>query len=499
MTIHATSLSSVRRALIGLGVIGFLLGLVVAAITLKSDHVEHRALEAALVVVVAWSFIGTGLYAWDRRPDNILGALMVAVGFAWYLPALWASEVPALFIFGLMMGSAPFAFIVHMLFAFPDGHVGSRFNRILVATGYSLCFVVAIVPVLFLDTPAKDECDGCPENPVLLSDSHETAELIYQGMSVIGVFALGAIVVQFVRRARTVSDVYERRRDAPVWVAGAVTMLLLASSLASNFGPEQGNYDDVLYYLARAAIVTVPFAFLLGLLRQRLTAAEETELENIRLDAELQARLDELHRSRARIVQAEHTARRELERDLHDGAQQHLVSLALDLRLARNRLPEDPREAARILDEANEKLGRATEELRELARGIHPAVLSDRGLSAAVDGLATRTPLPVEVQEDLNGRLSPEVEAAAYFVVAEALTNVAKHAGADSARVAIHRDNGALDVSVADDGAGGANLSGSGLRGLADRVAAFDGTLDVHSPEGEGTVVRARIPLPAVR
>jgi signal transduction histidine kinase len=491
------SLNSLRRALIGLGVLGFLLGLVIAAITLKSGHIEAPVIEAGLVLVIAWSFIGTGLFAWYRSPDNILGALMVGVGFAWYLAGLVASEVPALFIVGLMMTSAPFAFIIHLLFAFPTGRVESRFNRFLVVLAYLVCYVVSIVPVLFLATPDKEGCEGCPENPVLVDNSLSTADAIYQGMSFIGVIALGAIVVRFVRRAKSVSDLEVRRRDAPVWVAGAITTFLLATSLLSNFGPEKGSYDDVIFYLARFAVATLPFAFLLGLFRHRLTAAEQTELENVRLDAELSARLDELRQSRARIVQAEHTARRELERDLHDGAQQRLVGLALDLRLARSKLPDDPEEAAKLLDEAHEKLGQATEELRELARGIHPAVLSDRGLNAAVDALATRTPLPVEVEQDLDGRLPAEVEAAAYFVVAEALTNVAKHAEADAARVTIQRENGALDVSVADDGGGGANAEGSGLRGLADRLSAFDGTLDVHSPEGEGTVVRARIPLPS--
>jgi signal transduction histidine kinase len=300
--------------------------------------------------------------------------------------------------------------------------------------------------------------------------------------------------VHLVRRART-PDPAERRSQEPVWWAGGATVFLFAASLVTNLGPEAGNYDDVIWYLANFVIATVPFAFLLGLLRTRLSEADVMAEENVRLDAELQARLDDLRDSRARIVQAGDAARRKLERDLHDGAQQRLVGLALDLRLAREKLEDDPKTAGAMLDEASAELARATDELRELARGIHPAVLSDRGLEAAVESLANRAPLPVEIDASLDGRLPAPVESAAYFVVSEALTNVVRHSGADQAGVGIRRDNGRLLVEVRDDGAGGADAAGSGLRGLADRVAALDGTLRVDEPAVGGTVVRADIPL----
>ena len=150
-----------------------------------------------------------------------------------------------------------------------------------------------------------------------------------------------------------------------------------------------------------------------------------------------------------------------------------------------------------MLDDASAELAKATEELRELARGIHPAILSDRGLEAAVESLAQRAPLPVEIDASVDGRLPEPVEAAAYFVVSEALTNVVRHSGAGRAEVGIRRDNGRLVVEVADDGTGGANPAGSGLRGLADRVAALDGRLRVDGPAGGGTIVRADIPLSA--
>ena len=207
------------------------------------------------------------------------------------------------------------------------------------------------------------------------------------------------------------------------------------------------------------------------------------------------ARLDEVRASRTRIVEAADAARRRLERDLHDGAQQQLVALALNLRLARGRAEADPKATAQLLDEALADAERAREDLRELARGLHPAVLTDRGLGPALQLLADRAPLPVELSAELATPLPGPVEIATYFVVAEALTNAAKHAGADRARVTVGLRDGDAFVEVADDGVGGAEASaGSGLSGLADRVAALDGRLEVESPSGGGTRVRAAIP-----
>jgi signal transduction histidine kinase len=188
--------------------------------------------------------------------------------------------------------------------------------------------------------------------------------------------------------------------------------------------------------------------------------------------------------------------RRRLERDLHDGAQQRLVSLALTLRVAREKLDAEPGETGRLLDRSREELDQALRELRDLARGIHPAVLDDRGLGAAVEALAARAPLPVEVVSNLpDRRLPDQVEVAAYFVVSEALTNVAKHASAMKASVALTQHDGRLAVEVSDDGAGGADLGrGTGLRGLAERVAAIGGRLEIDSNFGHGTIVRASLP-----
>jgi PAS domain S-box-containing protein len=204
----------------------------------------------------------------------------------------------------------------------------------------------------------------------------------------------------------------------------------------------------------------------------------------------------ELLASRRRIVDAADDARRRLERDLHDGAQQQLVNLVLTLRLARAKMSEDSdAEALALVDEAIEELGGATAALRELARGIHPMVLSDGGLEPALNGLAHRSKVPVEIVEAPLDRFPERVEATAYFLVAEAMTNVIRYSGASQARVAVRRDGARLHVEVSDDGRGGASVGeGSGLRGLADRIAALDGEFEVVSPEGGGTVVKARIP-----
>jgi signal transduction histidine kinase len=224
-----------------------------------------------------------------------------------------------------------------------------------------------------------------------------------------------------------------------------------------------------------------------------VSAAAGIALENARLSVELLARLEELRGSRARIVEAGDSERRRLERNLHDGAQQRLVAIALQLRLLENRVRDDPG-AAEMASAAGEELKRSLDELRELARGLHPAVL-EHGLGAALDALAARSKIPTTVRCDVPGRLPEPVELAAYFVVAEALTNVAKYAHAREATIRAWRDGEMAVVEVSDDGVGGADDSkGSGLRGLADRVEALDGRLRVVSPAGAGTIVTAELP-----
>jgi signal transduction histidine kinase len=224
-------------------------------------------------------------------------------------------------------------------------------------------------------------------------------------------------------------------------------------------------------------------------------AAARLALENERLHAELRAQLAELRASRARIVAAGDAERRRLERDLHDGAQQRLLGLGLALQLVRGELGGEANGAAELLDEAEAELGAAIEELRELARGIHPAVLTEQGLAPALRTLAARSALPVLISDVPDERFPVPVEAAAYFVVSEALANVAKHAHASAARVSLVRDNGVLSVAVHDNGVGGARPDGrSGLAGLADRVHALEGRLTIDSEAGCGTTLTAELP-----
>ena len=225
-------------------------------------------------------------------------------------------------------------------------------------------------------------------------------------------------------------------------------------------------------------------------------AASSLAIDNERLKADLRARVEDLRVSRLRIVEAADEARRRIERDLHDGAQQQLLALALELRVLRSSI-SDP-EAGPLVDGLAVRLEAALSDLRELARGIHPAILTRSGLDPAIAALADRSPLPVEVDSAIDGRLAPAVEAAAYFVVAEALTNVARYAHAAQARVELRGDgNGGIVVVVADDGVGGADpKAGSGLRGLQDRLAVVDGVLAIDSPPGAGTRLEAKIPSP---
>jgi signal transduction histidine kinase len=230
----------------------------------------------------------------------------------------------------------------------------------------------------------------------------------------------------------------------------------------------------------------------------RLTAAAASmALEHTRLQAEVQAQLEQVRASRARLVEAGDAERRRLERDLHDGAQQRLVTLSLALGMARDRAAEADPELGSLIESASKEAREALTELRELARGIHPAVLTETGLTGAIQALVERSPVATTITAVPHERYPAAIEATAYFVVSEALANVAKHARADGAQVMIRKFPGRLLVEVSDDGAGGARSEGgSGLRGLADRVASVGGVLRVDSPPGGGTRLEADIPCP---
>jgi len=455
-------------------VAGVLAGAVVIATELASDHQDARIVWAVFGPAVGWSFIGTGLYAWRRRPESRTGALMVLLGFAWFLFTLQASDSPLIYTVASAVGGLWGGIFLHLGVSFPSGRLTSARDRGLVIAGY-LIIPFAFLPALLVASPGDLRCDDCPDN-LLLIERHETAAKVLFGLGAllyVGLFVL--VLIRSVRHWRAARPL-ERLQLTPVYVCALLTFLLVTVA--------QAGAGDIAWWPAFVSTALMPFAFLGGLLRSHVS----------RLDAELRARLEELRASRARLVEAGDAERRRLERDLHDGAQSRLVALALLLRGARARA-EAGSELAAMLDRATAELQAGLDELRELARGIHPAVLTDRGLEPALQSLVARAPVPVSVEAPAEERLPGPVESAAYFVVSEALANVAKYARATHAEVAVRRDNGRVTVEITDDGVGGADAArGSGLHGLADRVAALDGTLSLDSPAGRGTRVRAEIP-----
>jgi signal transduction histidine kinase len=419
-------------------------GVAVAVVGATSDRVSSPLAWALAGPAIGWNAIATGVYAWSRRPENRTGLLLVLLGFAWFNYTLLNVDSPAVRQYADITGGLWGSVFLHLSIAFPSGRLRSPLDRAIVFTGY------AVFPLAFLP-----------------------------GAAVGGVLYGGLFVVVIVRTARywRAADEFERLQLTPVYTFALLTYALVIVAQTAD--------SDSAWWGAFVTTGLLPFAFVVGLTRVRIG----------HLNAELHDRLEELRASRARVVQAGDTARRKLERDLHDGAQSRLVALALMLHSARNRVTDDE-ELAQLLDQAQAELKTSLIELRELARGIHPAVLSERGLEAAVYALVRRALLPVTVDADCSGRLPEAVESAAYFVVSEGLANVVKYAQATRASVGVRREDDRLLIEVADDGVGGADAAnGSGLRGLEDRVAALDGTLTVESPRGHGTRLRAELPL----
>jgi signal transduction histidine kinase len=468
------------RALLLTGAAGAACGLAYLALTLGSDYVDDPGLEAALGLLVGWSFIGTGLFAWWREPENGTGRLMTAAGFAWFATGVEVANNDVLHTIGIALDGLFPALVGHLLLAFPAGRLQTRAERVVMAGGYINVTVLQIPALLFEDDPRS----------LLVVDPDQALSDLLDALQYAA--ALPVIVASIVILARrwSAAATLERRALAPVALAGGVAFA--AFLLAKGFDAA-GAQSDGLDRLSLVMLATVPFGFLAGLLRSLLA---ELVLENRRLTADLRNGIEELRASRARLLEAGDSERRRIERNLHDGAQARLVALAATLGRARLRAEGQP-ELAALLEESSAELKASTAELRELAQGIHPAVLSDRGLMPALEGLAARMPVPVHIEGDPGDDLPAPVATAVYFFVSEALTNVAKYAQASRAVVTVERDADRITASVDDDGIGGADpAKGSGLSGLADRVAALDGELDVHSPSGEGTRLRAAVPLP---
>jgi signal transduction histidine kinase len=446
----------------------------VIALELASDHKDPKVVWAIFAPAVGWSFIATGLYAWRRRPESRIGALMILLGFAWFLSTLDAANSRLVYTFALVVAGLWGSVFLHIGVSFPTGRLTDAMARRLAIIGYFV-FPLAPVPALLFAGPHDLGCDDCPTNLLLIRRDADLAAVL-SGFSAVAYLALFGVVLTWAVRRWQRTPPIERLQLTPVYIFSLLTFALVTVARA-------GAGEAALWPAFIATLLT-PFAFLGGLLRSRL----------VMLDAELRASLAELRASRARIVQAGDAERRRLERDLHDGAQSRLVALKLLLSRARLRA-RGTNDLEAMLADAIGELDTSLAELRELARGIHPAVLTDQGLEPALHALASRAPVPVTIEAGGGDRLPGAVESAAYFVVSEALANVAKYAQATEATVAVRRANGRVTVDVTDDGVGGADAGrGSGLRGLADRVAALDGTLAVESPAGAGTHLHAEIP-----
>lgn len=525
------------------------------------------------------SFVATGLIAWQRRPANRTGRLMVTTGFLFFVQPL-ASQVSSSWIQTLGMVFTDYwtiTFVV-LLLVFPGGRgLSSRVERLMVAAFAVPLVVMQPLWMLFLEEPGRaNELGFWPQD--------RAADWLDKGQRGLLLPATLSLFLLLAWRWRRASPPL-RRVLLPV-LAGGATMLSLGVLLALDL--INGTRSDTVLLLTAIALATVPVAFLAGVLRSRLArvavgdlmvelraqpapadirdalaralgdpslelaywlpefatyvdldgqplelhtsenrattlvdrddgshvaallhdptlhgepelleavaAAAAIAVDNARLHAELRARLEELKGSRARIVEAGQRERQRLERNLHDGAQQRLIALSLELNLIEQQIAADTGAATRLRG-ARHEIAASLDELREIARGLHPAVVSGHGLDVALEQLAARASVPVTLTVATQGRLPESLEVVAFYLVSESLANIGKYARASAATVAVTRANAQLVVEVVDDGIGGADTDrGSGLRGLADRVEALGGLLRVWSPLDGGTRVRAELP-----
>jgi signal transduction histidine kinase len=538
----------------------------------------------AVLGLVSLLWLTTALLALSREPSGPLWKLL----FAW-LTASWiwvVGYVPTslTWTIGVTFASLGTAVLVHVLVAFPSGHLRTRFDRAFVAFVYGWTIGVSLLSQMTWDVHFT--CPSfCPTNIFLVWPNDSFREL-WGHVTSLGVPLIGAVVIYAVWRHWRTAGPSGRRALMPAIVALPFAFVInVAGYLADNFDVRWLS-DLVRQPAALALEAIVPIGLLIGIARNRLGrtriadlvvelgrgvptgglrdvlaralgdptlqlvfpapngdgfvdpdgkpvalpsegpmravtrldrdgellavlvhdpaidaedpslidavgSAARLALDNERLAAEVRAQLDEVRASRVRIIEAADAERLRVERDLHDGAQQRLVALAMRLELARHTAAG----ASSLLDEATAELRTAIGEVRDLARGIHPTILTHSGLQAAVEALAERATSAVVVDIP-DRRFSAPIEATAYFVIAEALTNVARHARATSATVTVTDHGGRLQVTIRDDGRGGADATGgSGLRGLADRVAAIGGTLAIESPPGGGTSIHAELPL----
>ena len=428
-----------------IGLLAIVFGAVAVAIQIRHGSNSDRAL---IDFAVGETYALGGLYAWGRQPANRTWKLMTGTGLAWFIGDYAASGVPVIQELAILLADTDAILLVALVLAYPEGRVDAAFDRaVLVVNAVGLTATNALYLVTGASTP----------NLIL-------------GLAV--TCAVGVRVpLRWLRAPRA-----RRRILGPPLLAVSITLIAIGVAIVVRLLGISEVAASAILSARDIGVLAIPIGFVVG---------------------SFQLVEDELLSSRARIVTAADAERRRIERDLHDGAQQRFVALSIALRVLRTRLGPDARaDVTSALDAASDELKAGIEELRELARGIHPAVLTDEGLAGAIPALAERSGIPTRVLAVPDKRLPPPVEATAYFVVSEALTNAAKYSGATHASVSARLGNDMLRVKVADDGVGGADsTNGTGLLGLVDRVAAVGGRLDVVSPAGGGTEVSALIPI----
>src|SRR6266536_1873549 len=528
-----------RRALrLGLGGLAGIVGLVALGLAAPGREPPGFLLPIPVELAIGWSFVGAGLIGWARRPNNRIGRLMTLTGLVWFGRQLEWLDTPLASHLSHVSVNLFLALIAHQLVVIPSGAARTRLERTLVASAYAVALGGYIVSKLFYD-PRLEGCPGCPQNLLLVSANSQLNAASTVVPSALAILLVLVILARLAWRWRVASPPARRVLGPVVWTGWAALLVVLVT-IGLYAGEVSPTLDRALQW-STLAYTAIPLAFLAGLLRTRLhrgalsgllvdlgdaasPAAVRGALAQTLGDpslevafwlpdqkryVDLDGRPFEMPMSSERATSVlEHEGRRvaalvydpplledpELVRAAGAAARMALENARLQAEL-RAQLEEVRASRARIV-EAEDEIAQTLDELRSLARGIHPAVLTEEGLGPAVEALARRASLPVQVEALPTSRLPSAVEAAAYFVASEALANVAKHASASGVTIAMRRMNDALVIDISDDGVGGADpASGTGLVGLRDRVEALNGSLRVESPPGQGTRLHAEIPF----
>jgi signal transduction histidine kinase len=416
-----------------------------------------------------------GLLMWRRWPGNPVGLLIYGTGLAGMAQYVDSLPHAAALAVGYLVAPLNGILVGHALLLYPDGRFHHRAERIFVIVAYVVAVGIRTPNLLVSQTHWLSQCEfgpRCIDNPFLIRAMSPLAYALDNAAAlVIAALALG-LVGMLTYRIRHGGPVV-RRAFRPIIVIIGVLVVTFTVGQRTTWTRGHEEISSIASYAQLAASVALPVAMAYGLSRIGPDVADL--IRQLEL-----APLEE---------------RRRLERDLHDGAQQRLIGVGMSIEHAR-RYVDDPATLERALDEAAVELRNTLTELRELTRGLRPTLLAERGLAGAVPVLAQHTPVPVSWELDIDSPLPDHIEAAAYFVISEGLQNVAKHAKATQARVTVVLRSGQLRIEIADDGIGGAGQrDGSGLRGLADRLAAIGGGLIVTSPSGDGTTLTAQIPV----